>query len=73
MVSGVCRMNEVNPRWTRLVLGWVTMFGWHTISVCNQATRSTQPCIPPGSLSRVPALAGDKGGNVTSVGWQVTL
>jgi len=25
------------------------------ISVCNQPTRSTQPCIPPGSLNRVPA------------------
>ena len=36
-------------------------------------TRSTQPCIPPGSLNRVPASAGGKGGNVTSAGWQVTL
>ena len=35
--------------------------------------RSTQPCIPPGSLNRVPASAGGKGGNVTSAGWQVTL
>ena len=34
---------------------------------------STQPCIPPGSLNRVPASAGGKGGNVTSAGWQVTL
>ena len=39
-----------------------------------QPTRSTQPCIPPGSLNRVSALiAEDKGGNVTSAGWQVTL
>jgi len=29
--------------------------------------------IPPGSLNRVPAAAGGKGGNVTSAGWQVTL
>jgi len=37
-------------------------------------TSSTLPCIPPGSLIRVPALIGwGKGGNVTSVGWQVTL
>ena len=36
-------------------------------------TRSTQPCIPPGSLNRVPASAGGKGGNVTSAGWHVTL
>jgi len=31
--------------------------------------RSTQPCIPPGSINRVPALAGGKGGILTSVGW----
>ena len=36
-------------------------------------TRSTQPCIPQGSLNRVPASAGGKGWNVTSAGWQVTL
>ena len=35
--------------------------------------RSTQPCIPPGLLNRVSALAGGKGGIFTSVGWQVTL
>ena len=36
--------------------------------------RSTQPCIPLGSLNRVPALIGwAKGRNVTSAGWQVTL
>jgi len=27
----------------------------YTISVCNQPTRSTQPCIPPGSLNWAPA------------------
>jgi len=38
-------------------------------------SRSTQPCTPLGSLYHVLAAAGDyrKGGNVTSVGWQVTL
>jgi len=30
--------------------------------------RSTQPCIPPGSLNRVPASAGGKDGILTSVG-----
>ena len=35
--------------------------------------RLTQPCIPPGSLNRVPASAGGKGGNFTYAGWQVTL
>jgi len=27
VVSGVRRMNEVNPRRARLVLGWVTVIG----------------------------------------------
>ena len=27
-----------------------------------RSTRSTQPCIPPGSLNRVPALAGVRAG-----------
>ena len=59
VVSGVRRMNEVNARWARLVPGWVTVFGWYTsISVCNKPARSTQPCIHPGSLNRVPALPG---------------
>jgi len=57
VVSGVRRMNEVNPRRARLVLGWVTSSGGYTISVCNKPTRSTQPCIPSGSLNRVPASA----------------
>jgi len=46
---------------------------WAGIPSCNQPTRSTQPCIPPDSLNRVPASAGVKAGwNVTSAGWQVT-
>jgi len=37
-------------------------------------SRSTQPCIPLGSLNRVPPLVGwGNGENVTSAGWQVTL
>jgi len=40
----------------------------------TKPTRSTQPCIPSGSLDRVPALIGwGKGGHVTSAGWQLTL
>jgi len=40
----------------------------------TKPTRSTQPCIPLGSLNRVLALIGwGKGGNVTYAGWQVTL
>ena len=34
----------------------------YTISVCNQPTRLTQPCIPPGSLNQVRASAGVKAG-----------
>jgi len=30
--------------------------------VCNKPTRSTQPCILPGSLNRVPASAGVRAG-----------
>ena len=62
VVSGVRRMNEVNARRARLVPGWVTVFGGYIISVCNKPTRSTQPCIPPGSLNRVPASAGVRAG-----------
>ena len=50
-------MNEVNARQARLQLGWVTVFGR-----VYQLTRSTQPCIPPGLLNRVPASAGVKAG-----------
>ena len=40
----------------------------------TKPTRSTQPCIPLGSLNRVLALIGwGKGGNVTPAGWQVTV
>ena len=71
MVSGVRRMNEVNARRAPLVPGWVTVFG-RVYHLGNKPTKSTQPCTPPGSLNRVPASAGGKGGSVTSAGWQVT-
>jgi len=45
VVSGVRRMNEVNVRRTRLVLGWVTVFGRYTISVCNKPTTVGQLSI----------------------------
>jgi len=56
-------------RWTKLTHvgpgynwdGWPSS-GGYTIWVCDQPTRSTQPCIPPGSLNRVPASAGVKAG-----------
>ena len=48
---------------THIKPGYVVCDGWlssggYTVSVCNQQTRSTQPCIPPGSLNRVSASAG---------------
>jgi len=52
VVSGVRRINEVNPRRARLVPGWVTVF-----RRVRRLGRSTQHCIPPGSLNRVPASA----------------
>jgi len=67
--SVVCRMNEIALRWARLVLGWVTVFGRVYIppQYVTKPTRSTQPCIPPVLLNRVPALISwGKGGNVTS-------
>jgi len=33
---------KVIPHRARLVLGWVSVFG----QVCNQPTKSTEPCIP---------------------------
>jgi len=40
----------------------------------TKPTRSTQPCIPPGSSHRVPALIGwGNGGKITSAGWLVPL
>ena len=46
-------INKVNLRRTRLVLRWVTVFGFNSryrtfISACNQLPRPTQPSIPPG-------------------------
>ena len=28
LISGLHRVNEVNARRARLVLGWITVFGW---------------------------------------------
>jgi len=74
-VSGVRRTNKVNARRARLVPGWVTVFGrvYHLGMVCNKPTRSTQPCIHPGSRNRVPASARVRAGMCTCAGWQVTL
>jgi len=56
VVSIVQHMNQVTLRRARLVLGWVTDFGrvYHLSS--NLSPRSSQSCVPPGSLNRAPAL-----------------
>ena len=64
------QMNSVNPRGAQLVLGWVTVFGRYTISMCNQQTRSRYPSRVTKSST---SFSWGKGGNVTSAGWQVTL
>jgi len=69
VVSGVRRMNKVNPRRARL--GDRLRAG---IPSCSKLTRSTQPSIPPGSLNRVPASAAVKAGmSAVSGGSQLTL
>jgi len=49
--SAFFSINEVNLRLARLVLGWVTVFGFSSwcgtfISVSSQSPKSTQPGIP---------------------------
>jgi len=63
-----------------LPLAYISISLCHMVILCippryvTKPTRSTQPCIPLGSLNRVLALIGwGKGGNVTSAGWQVIL
>jgi len=68
-VGGEALWLAVFVAWTKLThvgpgqyldgLGLLSL-GGYTILVHNQPTRSTQPCIPPGSLNRVPASAGVK-------------
>ena len=58
--SGNALVNEVNLRWARLVLGWVTVSGVdsrrrHFISACNQPPRLTQPSSVRLTVKWVPA------------------
>ena len=64
VVASLVYINEVNLRWARLVLGWVTVSGFdsrrrHFISVCNQPPRSTQPCTLRGTVKWVQPKGGD--------------
>jgi len=73
VVSGVCRMNEVNPRRARLVPGPGDRLraGIPSRYVTSQLVVNSA-LHPSGVVNRKPALAGEKGGNVTSAEWQVT-
>ena len=58
--SALVLINEVNLRWARLVLGWVTVSVFdsrrrHFTSVCNQPPRSTQPSTLRGMVKWIPA------------------
>jgi len=57
--NALVSLNEVNLRWARLALGWVTVSGFdsrrrHFISVCHQPSRSTQHCTLRGTVTWVP-------------------
>ena len=73
--SDIYRMNNVTLRWARSVPGLsYRLRSPIPLRHVTQPTRSIQPCIPPSSLNRVPALIGwYKGGSVMSVGRKVTL
>ena len=58
--NALVSINEVNLRWARLVVGWVTVSGFdsrrrHFIAVCNQSPRSTQLSTLRGTVNWVPA------------------
>ena len=57
MVSRVRRMNEVNARLARLVLAGDRLRTGIPFRYVTSHLGSTQPCIPPGSLNRVPISA----------------
>jgi len=52
---GVPTMNEVTLRRTRLVPGWVTVFGGPTTSVCSQSPRPTISLLPYARRKWIPA------------------
>jgi len=67
-------MHEVNARRARLVLGWMTVFraGIPSRYVTSQLGHLSLASLR-GRLIEYQLRLGGKGGNVTSVGWQVTL
>ena len=72
LVASLVSINEVDLRWARLVLGWVTVSGFdsrrrHFISVCNQQPMSTQPSTLRGTVKWVPAKGRSKGRMVHTI------
>ena len=58
-------VDEVNLRRARLVLGWVTVFGGHASSVCNQPPRPIQP--PPLSGWEMSTCSREVGANIGGI------
>ena len=48
--------------WTEIRFNWGTIMRLSLLRQLSLPSTSTQPCIPPGSLNRVPASAGVKAG-----------
>ena len=67
LVNGTCRRNFV-------LLYRPSFITVHIMHLLSYTHKSSQSCIPPRLLNRVPDLTGwGKDGNVTSVWWQVIL
>jgi len=64
--NGIGRINEVAVRRTRLVLGWVTIFGGQTTSVFHQTTQANSASYHQRNGKRVPAKSA-----MTLCGWGV--
>ena len=75
MVSGVRRMNEVNPRRARLVPGRVTGDRLRTVIPSRYVTSQLGQLslASPGVAKSSTSFGWGKDGDVTSAGWQVTL
>jgi len=71
------KMANRKEKWSRTGRLFLLMCDRHRAGIprrhVTKPTRTTQPCIPHGSINRVPVLIGcDKGGSF-SAGWHVTL
>ena len=71
LLNGSLSLPADTGMWCAVSLQYTAQYKWlcycsllttAVMSIGTTATRSTQPCIPPGSLNRVPASAGVKAG-----------